>query len=415
MVYYYPHPEKFEDFEKPDLKKFDGNIVLWGAGRLGGVAEYCLRKQGINICAFCDIAKDKWGTEFCGHAVISPEQLEEMYPDAAIIISNTFHYTMSSELEKKGYKNVFDCTSLFLEIDFDEYDFWMLPEYAIRNVEQYMSSIHEQIKGANSLDQIYLNITTKCSLRCRDCSVFIPYVKEKCNYDSTTVMKDFYSVLNCLEHIRIVNFYGGEPLLHPELAKMIRMLKDETRIERISIITNGTILPNEELLDVLEHDKRTLIRISDYGELSTKLSAIEEAFSSRKIAYEISNYTYWDSPSVIAPCNDTEEELQRKFQLCTATNCAILLNRKFYRCITASAVNNMGVFPYSESNCVDIGKYEDSEKELKDKLNEYLERPRNKKYFDACRYCSGMYCVHFENKVPVAVQAKEQMEFPKLY
>lgn len=415
MRYYYPYPETFDEFEKPLFEQYSDRIVVWGAGRIGGVAAHCLKKKGVKICAFCDVAKDKWGTEFCGCEVISPSELFEKYPNVAVLISTVHHTVIYEELIKNGYREVFDCTSLFLEIDFDGYDFWMLPEYALRNVEQYMAAVYRQKKQDTIIDQIFLNITTKCSLRCRDCSMFIPYVAKPMSYDAKIIMEDFNNVLDCFGHIRIVNFYGGEPMLHPELSQMISGLKDEKRIERISVITNATIVPSEELLTVLESDKRVLIRISDYGDLSSKLSEIKELFFKHGIAYEVANYTYWDSPSKIAPCNETKEELELKFQLCTACNVMFLLNRKLYLCSTGSAVNNIGAFPPSETNYVDMEKYSDSIPVLYKKMREFAERPKNKKYLDACKYCSGGHCVQFECKLPVAVQTKEKLQFPQLY
>lgn len=415
MIYNYPSPEKFETFEKPNFLKYSGNLVVWGAGRIGGIAEHCLKQRGVEISAFCDIAEDKWGTDFCGHTVISPQELKGRFPNAAVVVSTVFHTTICEELEKMNYKNVFDCTSLFMTIDFTGYSFWMEPDYAIRNVEQYLAAVYEQVLKQNTIDQIFLNITTKCSLRCRDCSMFIAYVENPCSYDSNIIMEDFDRVMNVLGHIRIVNFYGGEPLLHPDLAKMVRALKDDNRIDRISIITNATIIPGEELLTALENEKRIWMRISNYGPLSSKLEQIETIFKERKIKYEIANYTYWDSPSRIAPTNETNEELILKFQQCTACNVLFLLNRKLYLCSAGSAVNNMGVFPPSETNCVDIEKYGDVKEILKEKITEFIQRPQKKQFIDACRYCSGGHCVQFEDKHPVAIQAKERMKFERLY
>ena len=90
MVYQYPHPEYFRDWNKPDFLVHDRSIILWGAGKVGGVAAHCLKKRGVLFEAFCDIAKDKWGTEFCGHPVISPEELQKYYPNAIVLISAVF-------------------------------------------------------------------------------------------------------------------------------------------------------------------------------------------------------------------------------------------------------------------------------------------------------------------------------------
>lgn len=415
MIYHYDHPEKFFNWEKIDFSQYSGNLILWGAGRIGGVAAHCLKKQGIEFLAYCDIATDKWGTTFCGHKVISPEDLKLKYPDAAVIISNVFHNTVYQQLRENGFFKIFDCSSLFMEIDFDGYDFWMQPEYAIRNVEQYLAAILEQVANSNEIDQIFLNITTKCTLRCRHCSLFIPYVSSPCNYEAATIMADLYKVLNVLKHVRIINFYGGEPLMHPELPSMIRQLAQERRIDRISVITNGTIMPGEELLSAMKAEKRFLVRISDYGTLSSKLDEIRETLEKNHIQYEVANYSYWDRPSKIKYMDCTEEELTAKFKLCTACNVLFMLNSKIYLCSTGSAVCNLGVFPESQNNYVDLSSEYESEDMLQQIISDFIARPKQGDYLDACRYCSGNHCVQFENKVPVAEQAKGPLTFGKLY
>lgn len=413
MIYYYPYPEWFNDRKQPTITPED-TLILWGAGRIGGVAAHCLKQKGLSVQAFCDIAKDKWGTTFCGSPVISPEQLKSEYPNAVVLISTVFLEDISERLIKEGFSRFYDCAWLFMKIDFDGYDFWMEPRYAIRNVEQYLAVIYELETDGTQVDQVFLNITTKCTLRCKNCSMFIPYVRTPCNYPSQDIMKDLNSVLEAVGHIRIVNFYGGEPLLHPDLAAMIRKLHDESRVDRISIITNATILPSEELVEALKNESRCLIRISDYGDISKNLHRLEEIFKTNHIRYEVANYTYWDRPSKIAKVSETDEELRTKFKECTACNVVFILNRKLTICSTGSAICNQGVFPPSEDNYVDLSS-DISQQELSDNIIQFFARRKTGDFLDACRYCSGNHCVQFENKVPVAEQTDQLLSFEKLY
>lgn len=414
MIYRYKDPELFSGWEKTDFKQYSGNLILWGAGKIGGVAAHCLKRQGIEFIAFCDIASDKWGTEFCGHKVVSPEELKENYQGAAVLITNVFHNSVKPMLLHKGFTKIFDCSSLFMQIDFSDYDFWMTPEYAIRNVEQYLAAIHTQVTNDNTIDQIFLNITTKCTLRCRDCSLFVAYISSPCNYKEDDIIKDFNTVLDCLGHVRIVNFYGGEPLLHPQLASMIRSLANEKRIDRISIITNGTLLPSKEVLLAMKEEERFLVRISNYGILSNKINELTELLNTNGIKYEMTNYAYWDEPSKIGLVKASPEELAAKFKLCTACNVLFLMNRRGYLCSTGSAVCTMGGFPDSPSNYLDLNQEKTWEEQREDVL-EFIARPRKGIYMDACKYCSGNHCVQFENKVPVAEQVKELLTLEKLY
>ena len=410
MVYQYPHPEYFRDWNKPDFLVHDRSIILWGAGKVGGVAAHCLKKRGVLFEAFCDIAKDKWGTEFCGHPVISPEELQKYYPNAIVLISAVFYDSIRDSLEEMGYQDYYDCSALFMEIDFSDYDFWASKEYSIRNIEQYLSAILEQRTSGGKFDQIFLNITTRCTLRCKECSLFIPYVDKPCDYPSREIMDDLHKTLDALGHVRIVNFYGGEPLLHPDLAQMIRKLKNEKRIDRISIITNATIVPSDEVLSAIADEERFLFRISDYGSTSCRLREICVALQGKDIRYEIANYTYWDHASTIRKTNDTEEQLVKKFKLCTACNNMFMINRRGYLCSTGSAVCNMCGFPESPSNYIDMS----DDNNFSERMKKFVARPYNGQYMDACRYCSGTHGVNFEDKIPVAEQTREKLSFPRL-
>lgn len=414
MIYHYAHPEYFRDWDKPELKGLNKPLVLWGAGKVGGVAAHCLKTRGVEYAAFCDIAQDKWGTQFCGHEVISPDELQKRYPDAVVIITSVFYTSTYEMLKARGYRDIYDCVFLLMEIDFSGYDFWMSQEYAIRNIEQCIAAVRSQRTKSGIIDQLFLNITTRCSLRCRDCSLFIPYVTNPCNYPSQEIMTDLNKVLDALGQVRIVNFYGGEPLLHPDLAQMIRSLRNETRIDRISIITNGTIVPNEDVLQAIKEEPRFMVRISDYGAISKNLQALEEKLRQLNISYEIANYEYWDRASRIGTAgheNETKEDLIAKFQLCTSCNVMFLINRKGYLCSTASAVCNMGGFPDSPTNYIDLL----DEENFAQKLDYFVKRPGTGEYMDACHYCSGNHGVQFEQKVPVAVQTKDVLKFEKVY
>lgn len=347
--------------------------------------------------------------------MISPEELKRDYLDAAIIISNVFYDSVNSYLTSNGYTKIFDCTSLFMKINFKNYDFWMMPDYAIRNVEQYLSSIYKKKSNNILVDQIFLNITTKCTLRCKHCSSFIPYVPNPCHYKKSEIMSDLNNILDALGHIRIINFYGGEPLLHPDLAFMIQELSDEKRTDRISIITNGTIIPDEKVILAMKKEKRFYVRISDYGMLSAKTDKLKEVLTRNEIKYEIANYTYWDQPSGISYVNSSEEELREKFKLCTSCNVLFLLNRKLHLCSTGSAVYDIGGFPKAPDNYVDFSVLDENKELLKEKILEFAARPKMGRYLDACNYCTGNHCVQFEHKVPVAEQTNELLMFEKYY
>ena len=62
-------------------------------------------------------------------------------------------------------------------------------------------------------------------------------------------------------YIRVL---GGEPFLNKDLDKIINKLLKSNKIQRIEVVTNGTIIPNnKELLNILSNS-RVNISISKY-------------------------------------------------------------------------------------------------------------------------------------------------------
>lgn len=410
MIYRYAYPENFMDWEKPDFNQIKEPIVLWGAGKIGGAADHCLKKRGVEYAAFCDVAKDKWGTRFCGHEVISPDELQKRYPTAVVLITSSFYDGIYSMARERGYTEIYDCHSLFMEIDFSGYDFFATREFMIRSIENYLSNILAQKVPDSSIDEICLDITTECSLRCRDCAAFIPYVASPRHYPAKEIMAGLNKVLDSIQHIENVLFCGGEPLLHPELAGMIRGLKDDKRIDRISIVTNGTILPSEDALRAMGDEKRLYVRISDYGALSGKKDELVKALEQYGVRYEVTNYDFWTRPARLGRTDESEDQLAAKFRLCTMRSGPRLCNGKLYLCTVGSAGCGIGAFPDSADNYLDLL----DDRNFTQRLNSFLKRRNTDEYMDACRYCSGAYFLHFEEKVPVAVQTEEVMTFPPL-
>lgn len=47
----------------------------------------------------------------------------------------------------------------------------------------------------------------------------------------------------------------------------------------------------------------------------------------------------------------------------------------------------------------------DTKKNVEENTKKFIQRIRNRKHIDACKYCPGSHCLQFESKQPVAEQA----------
>ncbi|HCL4449593.1 TPA: TDP-N-acetylfucosamine:lipid II N-acetylfucosaminyltransferase [Clostridium botulinum] len=80
-------------------------VIVFGASKMGEAA-YILLKEKYEIIYFCDNAKNKWGKDFCGIEIISPQSLEkDGLKNIQVIITSMYYNEIGKQLENMGIKN----------------------------------------------------------------------------------------------------------------------------------------------------------------------------------------------------------------------------------------------------------------------------------------------------------------------
>ena len=79
-------------------------IVLFGAGEIGGSVLCYLRRNNIDIVGFCDNDKKRWDTSYMNRPVYSPAEAAENYPSAVYVVSviEELAIDIKSQLVKSG-------------------------------------------------------------------------------------------------------------------------------------------------------------------------------------------------------------------------------------------------------------------------------------------------------------------------
>lgn len=410
MKYSFNNPEWFEDVEKLELNKTD-RIFLWGAGKVGTVVAHVLERQGYEIIGFVDSDLSKAGTHVYGYRVYAPEEYYELNEKTVTIVSCAFTSVITF-LEERGIK-AYSPHSLLLNVDFDGYRGELTPEFLSRLIDNAIRNYAMFYKKGRLIERLLLVVTEKCTLKCKNCDAYMPYHHhpKQANYEE--IIQNYNTILDVCGFVDSVDLLGGEPLLHPNLDLILKYLISDNRCGKISIISNGTIIPNPELIKCLK-DKKCLFRISDYGKYSKNKDKIVELFEHEQIAYEITNYQYWDEIPRIERLDETEQELNLKFATCTANALYVKANIACY-CTFLSGLygieSEKEMFPNYDSNIVYLDKGEETKQEL---IN-YITNLHNRKAVDACRYCPGAHCIQFGEKVPVAEQAEGYLPVEQLY
>jgi hypothetical protein len=101
---------------------------------------------------------------------------------------------------------------------------------------------------------------------------------------------------NVVKYFHKFTMTGGEPFLHSNLNEFIEFLYQyKSQYEVLEIITNGTLLPSEKLLNTLKkYNDVIFVLIDDYGSLSPKAADCAELFKKNSIECKLRCY-YGDS------------------------------------------------------------------------------------------------------------------------
>ena len=108
-------------------------IVLFGAGEIGGSVLCYLRCNGIDIVGFCDNDKQRWGTSYMNRKVFSPAEAAEKYPNAMYVVSviEELSIEIKSQLVKSGINPIKICSYVNLIAAHTSFELEVLPKLSI--------------------------------------------------------------------------------------------------------------------------------------------------------------------------------------------------------------------------------------------------------------------------------------------
>ena len=156
---------------------------------------------------------------------------------------------------------------------------------------------------------------------------------------------------------------------------------------RIIIVTNGTVLPNADVLDALRHPK-VGVRISDYGTI-TKKKELSELLEANHIRYWITAQK-WYELSVFHKEPLSGAAFERLVSDCCKANGTAgpyIIDGKMFRCPIHAHLHRLGVFPANEKDYVDLRGTD--QEYVQKRISEYIDVKRTPPSVDLCRHCDG--------------------------
>lgn len=253
-----------------------------------------------------------------------------------------------------------------------------IEEYVREEIDNFFN------KSELNIPQIEFCLTTQCTLRCKDCCALMPPFNKKGHIKMS--VEEFKQTLDQLldnvNSIRKLIILGGEPLLRKELPELLEYAVLKDKVIQIAIVSNGTMIPNKELVEVLKKYNKINFYMSNYNgnpeiEPILKYDQIKELLKENGIKFQMMESWEWFKELGFALEKLCEEACKHNFNTCHRTKCLQTLDRKIDICSKAFSGRNLGL--------VEVHDYIDLDKtvDLRQDLIDFYKRDM----VDACEYC----------------------------
>lgn len=384
-------------------------VICFGTGLMAEKAlEYVQIRQALVCMVDNDATKQGKEIELGGsyYPVVALDGLQNYLSEDTVILITSGHYkAIRWQLEQIGLALEYkicafpelqvECSSdseeffeeRFLKECLKEYEA-VLRQYQIKG-EEKTQKIQEKrmfLCGEGSkerpfvIPRIMIMPTTRCNMRCKGCSSLLPLFEKPSDVEIEQVLKDFEVFFSGVDEcIRIT--VGGEPFLYPNLKEILEYLLKQKKVLGIMLITNSTLLPNPEVLELLKNPK-IFTEISDYGHLS-KMSRLIQLLEKNSIDFKVLTDQTWTDMGGIDCRNRTEEELRFSYLNCDQSRVMKgFHNGMFHTCARSARMFSLGVYQ-SDRDYFKLNP-EDSPEEVREKLKKmfYSESA------DACNFCN---------------------------
>lgn len=245
------------------------------------------------------------------------------------------------------------------------------------------------------LSKIDTVITSKCTLKCKNCNIFIGYAPTQFDIGLDRLKNNFDVFFASIDYVYEYTILGGEPFMHKDIGEIISYLGDEysKKIGQINIISNGTLIPDQNIIDILKKNNVT-VHISDYTnsvDYKNNLEKLCQKFLANDIEYYLIPNNMWKD--VMYPCKEYKAKEPRQHMLLCGHSTHSVADGRLYWCDPAFAAECFMNFESKkddyldlENNRINNSKYDASLNIIKYLLGDVNERG----YMSICEKCAGV-------------------------
>ena len=249
--------------------------------------------------------------------------------------------------------------------------------------------------------------SSACNLNCRDCLNFNPYIKKPVIHSIEEEKRDVDLFFNAVDLIWRFQVTGGEPFLYPHFKDFLEYIHNnyKDKILRLETVTNGTIVPSDELCNFLA-EKKIFVFLDDYSmALDDKHKAIREDIEEKFKKYGVKyNNNYVDKWFKIYPRKDEfEGNLENFFSACD-NPWSTVEGGKITACNYSLYAHKAGLVNDCDTDYYNLVDFDEAKKK---ELLEFRLRYNKRGYTSFCEKCAGFSVINKNYYYP-AIQSLER-------
>jgi GTP 3',8-cyclase len=235
------------------------------------------------------------------------------------------------------------------------------------------------IEGRIQTRSLEAHVVDHCNLTCAQCCSLSPHLPAW-SVVPADLERDLERAASVLQP-RIFKLVGGEPLLHPSLVELVRVVRRSGIAPAISITTNGLLLGRSPDALWAEVDAMTISLYPKPALSPAAIAAIETRAARFEVALNWKRQTHFVQMDRTQPCESASETAALFDDCWLRERCHMIRAGRFYMCTRPPHLAS-----YLQRDFTEDGIALDDGPELRERLLHYLRRAQP---LDACTHCHG--------------------------
>ncbi len=243
--------------------------------------------------------------------------------------------------------------------------------------------------------------TLKCNLRCKLCAVSSPYYEAPYHPEMQRLCGHVDRYFEIVHKVGMVSISGGEPFIRSDLSEFImHIAKHSDKVNQFDVVTNGSIVPGDKLVDSFSAlGSKLRIIVDDYGpnlsrvvqKVCDKLSRLKEAKVEMRKQYDGAYCGGWVDYGISESSRKkSDEEAKQLYTKCAYPTkikfCASIVDGILYPCAPLRRFIELNVIEARPDETFDL--YDKTYTD--DEIRERIAALYSKDVLSACAYCNGL-------------------------